>query len=1648
MWLFGFLLIVIVCAAKCTEADISVEAAFQGRCGHGSPCEQLCYELHDGMYECDCSEGFELNKNGYSCQEINSTSSDDNASNGEEDVLYQRGASFSAKLDISDLHISMQSFDDDDDDEDAATGNESKSPNHPPNIRQGSAKTRPPSNGNPNSIAPGDELARRKANRNWKLEPSSKQSPNTNEARARTSSRKEKYVQNDGLPLLVTAYGGGVRHDQQQQKTSASGGDRRKFNAPSGSRKGLAGVVDGTGSSNMPLASDMEISGISLHSPVAGGGRWQRADVPEMGTSPASPAALLAVDDDDDDADASEIRALPLVASSQEEDGGQRGLVGAQRNGKLPPEAMGRSVISLHEPVMQSVTEGLAMQAESRDNATQQTAGETAISQPCTLDCGPEGTCYVSAEGSSTAMRCLCTFGKIGPRCEEDTKVNTPRFSKHSWVAFPALRGAYKHVQLHVEFRPESFDGILLLTGERDDLTGDFMALLLHQGFVEFWFDCGSGMGRVKSEETIVLNQWNTITIYRHRWDAWLVLNQGNRVQGRSKGLFSRITFREPVFLGGYGNITGLDRKLPVSIGFTGCIRKFVANDHDYNFQQGALGDVSHGFDIQECITDRCSRYPCQHGGKCLPSDDGAICLCPLGFGGDLCEMRLDLQVPSFNGSSYLRYAPLGDSCIIWFELKIIIKPLLEDGLLLYSGHHEYGDYISLCLNMGYVEFTYDLGSGPATVRSEFPLTMGQWHTIKVSRTSRLAVLKIDQLPEVMTVSPNGFWHLSLPHSLYLGGIHNVHTLPTSLRDKGSFAGCIQKVDINDRTIAIISEALGGSNVENCPHACVARPCGPLAKCVPNLDTYECQCNPQNRQCNKAEELPSEVIEKQQRLLKRKQQEQTESQRAINALSSLPAIATKQTPLPLTTLPGTSISTTQAPPEDSTLPHDNNPADVGDGSSEESDEGYNDYYQNDDEDDDDDDGDGTEDNYRAPGMSTGNDYNQPSSSSSSKWPRYQSAASEIKTAPPALPANEADKQQSLRASERLETSTAKPTTITAASVAASTAANEKIIVWIDRQKSKDSFSTQSNDYADYGGGEMLVESGEVVAAEAQDAAANGRENKKYDFDVGRGNAGVYDPSTETMVVNDRKMMMAVNGGADAEGDSTGDMMPDDGDDDATRDNRRPQVDANEQSSAKYHKTESVEKTRASTVLQHQRRRPEAKPETLPTSNKDTGKSEPSSSFLDNDDDDNDDSNSADDVAAYDGDGYGKDYDQHGDRIPYRPDFLLHRKGIWRARANRQHRGSTQLHGDAPVAQDEPEIDETLIEEMNRIMKNHNDNDNDADETLDSSFWGVASDGFGEPSLTHHDYDMNTDGEEGHDGDADDNAGDHHRPHHDHHEPRAPSHHHRRNGVVGEQGESEPSESKSYGPRNRYGLQRAEQHQQQQQQQHQQDKQQQHQQQQQQQQKHQAQEDPRNEEDDILRSIKYKNKYFRKYQGACFTGTDSYFHYSDAETMRRVISYEIDLNLRFRTHSANGLILWTGRHSALEGDDFLSLGIENGYLHLRYNLGSGEINIKYNATKVSDGLWHRVRALRSSQDGTLKVDGGKPITRRSPGKLRQLNTDTGLYVGGLPAAAHYTRQRYRTGMVGCISELILAGELRLNFDATILGTAHNVEPGAP
>lgn len=42
--------------------------------------------------------------------------------------------------------------------------------------------------------------------------------------------------------------------------------------------------------------------------------------------------------------------------------------------------------------------------------------------------------------------------------------------------------------------------------------------------------------------------------------------------------------------------------------------------------------------------------------------------------------------------------------------------------------------------------------------------------------------------------------------------------------------------------------------------------------------------------------------------------------------------------------------------------------------------------------------------------------------------------------------------------------------------------------------------------------------------------------------------------------------------------------------------------------------------------------------------------------------------------------------------------------------------------------------------------------------------------------------------------------------------------------------------------------------------------------------------------------------------------------------------------------------------------------------------------------------------------------------------------------------YYTGRRYYSGIIGCISEIVLGGELKLSLDPETLGLAHNVEPG--
>ncbi|XP_049307031.1 uncharacterized protein LOC105228923 [Bactrocera dorsalis] len=1421
----GLILVTILATAKSAEAEITMEAAFQGHCGHTSPCEQLCYEIHDGMYECDCIEGYELNKNGYSCQVINSTNSADGHSKSDEDVLYQKGASFSAKLGYAPSTSSM-------------TGDTA-------NLEASAPLSSASFSMEDIEGVEDDNFFYDDAKRN-------DQRTKVNSNDYYISSEDVYFSNGDEQELTNTS------QDVPELKT--------KLTEPTTTRSAINSrrvVVTATTDDTLEASTNKKSIRIHLKAepnPTAlnnGPHKTRNSARIQKGTPSVISTTTQAINHNDNN------KNKIVNTLSNDLDMDESSFVGiAVKQPHLRTSSLSQSTyqdqhtavaVDLYNKNNKSNNTKMSATASassklSKLSTTRANSSVSTNGHACDLDCGTEGVC----ERVDDANKCLCPFGRSGERCLEEIKIRTPKFSKHSWLAFPALRGAYKHVQVRVEFRPESFDGIILLSGERDDLTGDFMALLLNKGFVEFWFDCGSGVGSVRSRETILLNEWNSVIIYRHRWDAWLVLNHGTKVQGRSNGLFSRITFREPVFLGGTGNITGLAKRLPVNNGFIGCIRRFVANEHEYKFEEHPLGDVTKGFDIQDCITDKCFTYPCQHGGKCLPSDQGAVCLCPIGFVGDLCEIRMDLQVPAFNGSSYLRYAPLGDSALIWLELKIILKAEQPDGLILYSGSTKHGDFIALSLSGGFVEFVFDLGSGPAIVRSEYPLSIGQWHTVKVSRTARLAVLKIDTYPEVMTISSNGFWHLSLPENIFLGGVNHEDKLPLDLKLKPFFVGCIQKIDINGHSLSIISEALGGTNIGNCPHACVARPCGPLAECIPQMESYECRCNAFSTQCNKAAEVPLEELQKN----KAKKKENKEKHKIYGKHTAHLPKHTKvggHSKLHMSKVPFKGIKTpkthhtTSSPTTERTTTSSHKRMEHGSrgGQSWE------------------------------PLMVEDDVIEKADDDIIYRDTRHLDDESYY---------NEEPLQSEHKKQKRKEKHTTKESEVWSTKHRDSSKVRGK-----DDHQHKNVYNFKLS---------RLPTHYESFQTNPEIDILTFDENVEVEIGVDPNKDYEQKPDVKQKTVNDNNN--DIGSTQDVFKQDELDSIPSAWKNDMYEDDRRHAHDAmNEETKSEPFfvddilfdsKSDGTDDYHRKELVQDMRR-------ILANGPENTSNNKALKLVVD-------------------------EYDYESDDISQEDPtkFNIDEKNSF----NDTFSMSSELDAEFNEMNDDIlEAVQTVVTEKATTVKQ-----NKPSPTIDTQTdWSLLK------------------------------------------KMQLPADH--QSQFVG----------------------------------------------------------------------------VRKNFGACFAGEDSYFHYNDAETMSQVISYNIDLNLRIKTHSPNGVILWTGRQGTTEENaDFLSLGIENGYLHFRYDLGSGEVDIKFNTSRVSDGLWHRVRAFRDSQAGYLEIDGRKTTTQYSPGKLKQLNTDTGLYVGGMPNAIYFTRRKYANGIVGCISEIVLAGELKLNFDPNTLGTAHNVETG--
>ncbi|CAK7310917.1 Protein eyes shut homolog [Vulpes lagopus] len=284
------------------------------------------------------------------------------------------------------------------------------------------------------------------------------------------------------------------------------------------------------------------------------------------------------------------------------------------------------------------------------------------------------------------------------------------------------------------------------------------------------------------------------------------------------------------------------------------------------------------------CQYATCENNPCGNGATCVPkSRTDIVCLCPYGRSGLLCKDAINITEPRFSGTdafgytSFLAYSRIPDISFGYeFHLKFQLAnnhSALQNNLIFFTGqkghegekgnsqkeHHftkccEMGmvalkgnhsklknrlngdDFLAVGLRNGSVIYTYNLGSGMASISSDpLDLSLGI-HSVRLGRLLQMGWLKVDDHKNKSIISPGRLVGLNVVSQFYVGGYSEYipDLLPNGADFKNGFQGCIFTMQVRTEKK---DHFRGLGNPEGHPNAgrsvsqCDASPCS-LMKCA------------------------------------------------------------------------------------------------------------------------------------------------------------------------------------------------------------------------------------------------------------------------------------------------------------------------------------------------------------------------------------------------------------------------------------------------------------------------------------------------------------------------------------------------------------------------------------------------------------------------------------------------------------------------------------------------------------------------------------------------------------------------------------------------------------------------------------------------
>ncbi|CAK9827038.1 Basement membrane-specific heparan sulfate proteoglycan core protein [Anthophora retusa] len=426
----------------------------------------------------------------------------------------------------------------------------------------------------------------------------------------------------------------------------------------------------------------------------------------------------------------------------------------------------------------------------------------------------------------------------------------------------------------------EDKDGILMYCSQSDEGLGDFVALVVKNRHVEFRYDIGSGLAIIRSNHILQPGVWTHVSVNRDFKEGNLTVNGEPTIGGKSPGIARTMSLKTPLYIGGVdrrrirvNENAGVDRS------FRGCISDLgissanvdilksaidSANIDDCNVlhpnqtklttvtttspstttpydpcasnpcihgmcQSSDVYDYSctcaYGYVGRNCenILKQCELLlPCRNGGTCTDLHGSYKCDCQLGYNGQNCEKLAEITYDvAFRGNGWLE---LNKSVMTHEEEREVlgfeISTNKTKGLIMWHGQTpndlNTDHYMALAVVDGYVEYQYNLGSGPVVIRvTAQKVDDGERHRIILKRQGSDGSIELNGEHMESGASYGTQQDLNTRGNVYLGGVPD-YAMTYGKYHEG-FSGCIYTMEVQDSgAIDIGEKAIRGKNVSPC----------------------------------------------------------------------------------------------------------------------------------------------------------------------------------------------------------------------------------------------------------------------------------------------------------------------------------------------------------------------------------------------------------------------------------------------------------------------------------------------------------------------------------------------------------------------------------------------------------------------------------------------------------------------------------------------------------------------------------------------------------------------------------------------------------------------------------------------------------------